>query len=98
MRTRESVDCGRRLTEQDVVDDTNSHRRRDTVVREHIYENRSATTRSSPGPEKEPQRTSHHGDLVMQRRVRPQELVNLTGDRTTAEPLDERVEDKLIAS
>ena len=25
-------------TEQDVVDDTNSHRRRDTVVREHVYE------------------------------------------------------------
>ena len=38
----------------------------------------------------------HHGELVMQRRVRPQELVDLVRDRALPPPLDERVEQQLV--
>ena len=72
----EAVD-GELEAEQDVVDDTDGDRARDTVVREHVR---------------------HHRELVVKRCARPQEPVNLVGDRALLPPLHNRVEQQLVTA
>ena len=76
--------------EQDVVDDADQHRRRNAIFR-------LAMSSHTPKREKEKMRTvgkhvRHHGYLVMQRRARPQEAMDLVPDRALSPPVHDRVE------